>query len=614
MRSIRRVVVAGAALTLTSLLAACGGTTPHVGLGSAVKGQPERGGTVVVSQISGATPNDIFPLQPATNSNGYNVNLVEGSWPNLVFTGNGTQSIINARESLYSSITWSDNDTVATIVLKSWKWSDGVALTSRDFTFVYNLLKANYDDWLNYYPGQFPADVSKVLTPNSHTVVMDLNHSENPDFYTDDILCYLPLLPQHVMDRESLTGPVGNYDETTAGAKAVWNFLQKQGEDEGTFTTNPLWQVVLGPWRISTFDTDGYYVWTPNTAYSGPNKPVLSKVIFTPFTTDAAEVDTLRSPNSSTALTIGYLPLNDVKQIPALEAEGYLASAVPTNGVAEIVPNLYNPVNGPIFRQLYIRQAMEDLIDRPLLVSKVFAGYADPGNGAVPVSYGQQWDTALEKDGGPYPYSPSNAVALLKKNGWKVVAGGTDTCQRAGSGPGGCGAGITAGEPLAFTMLYASGSDAFDQQNADVQSTEAQGGIKITLKPEPFNTMTATTSYCNASYHPVSTCSWQMQQYGYDPYSLDPSGASLWNTDGVENYSGYSSPEMDSLINETEYGSSSSAFFAYENYAAQQLPVLYLPDPDFIWVYKKNLAGAFPSNPFSVNQDPAVWYYVKPAK
>ena len=69
--------------------------------------------------------------------------------------------------------------------------------------------------------------------------------------------------------------------------------------------------------------------------------------------------------------------------------------------MAEVLPNLWNPTNGPILRQLYIRQAMEYLINRPVLVSKVFAGYADPGNGPVPVNYAPQWDTALERSGGP---------------------------------------------------------------------------------------------------------------------------------------------------------------------------------------------------------------------
>jgi peptide/nickel transport system substrate-binding protein len=600
------------AITVAALaaLAACGGTTSKVGAGNAVKGTPEHGGTVTVAEPSGASPDDIFPLPPATNTNGYNVNLTLGEWPYLVYTGAGAKSVVSPQESLYSSLTWSDNDSVITIVLKPWKWSDGAPITARDFVFVYNLLQANYNDWEEYDPGQFPADVTKVETPNTSTVVIHLNRSVNPEFYVDDVLVWVPLLPQHAWDKTSLTGTVGNYDETTAGAKAVWNFLQKQGSDIATFATNPLWQVVDGPWKLSQFQSDGYYSWVPNPAYSGPDKPALSKVIFTPFTTDAAEMDTLRS---GTSLTVALVPLNDVGQISALKAEGYAVASVPTAGVAEIVPNLYNPVNGPLLRQLYVRQALEYLINRPQIASDAFHGYADPGNGPVPVTYGQQWDSPLEKAGGPYAYSPTKAAALLKAHGWTVVPNGTDTCQQPGTGPSQCGAGVAAGDKLQFQLLYASGSAYFDQQNAAIQTSEALAGIHIVLKAEPFNTLVATTATCNAASHSGSTCNWQLQQFGYQPYLLDPSGAGIFNTDGVSNYGGYSSPEMDQLINQTEYGSSPSAFYAYEDYTAEQLPWLWLPDPSFVVAYKNNLAGIIPSSPFDFLLNPELWYYVKPA-
>jgi peptide/nickel transport system substrate-binding protein len=598
------------ALAVATAVAACGGTTPKVGGGSTVKGQPERGGTVTVAEPSGASPNDIFPLPAATNTNGYNVNLTLGEWPFLVYVGDGAKSVVNPQESLYSSMTWSDNDSVITMVLKPWKWSDGVPITARDFTFVYNLLKANYNDWDDYDPGLFPADVTKVTTPNVHTVVIDLKRSYNPAFYTDDVLTEVPLLPQHAWDKTSLTGNVGNYDETTKGADAVWNFLQKQGSNIGTFTTNPMWSVVDGPWKLAQFQSSGYYVWVPNKNYSGPDKPLLSKAIFTPFTTDEAEMDTLRS---GTSLTIGLLPLNDIAQIGALKAEGYAVASVPTPGVAEIVPNLYNPVNGPMLRLLYIRQALEYLINRGQITSDAFHGYADPGNGPVPVTYGQQWASPLEKAGGPYPYAPAKAEALLKAHGWKVTPNGTDTCQQPGTGAADCGAGVAAGQKLQFQLLYASGSAYFDQMNAAIQTSEAQAGVHITLKAEPFNTLVATTATCSAASHSGSVCNWQLQQFGYQPYSVDPNGSGIFNTNAVNNYGGYASPEMDQLINETEYGSSPSAFFAYENYAAEQLPWLWLPNPSGVIVYKNNLAGVVPTSPFDFLLNPEVWYYVKSA-
>jgi len=611
MRRTHRLTAAVAAVALTTLVAACAaGGGGKVGAGSVVKGQKINGGTVTVAEVA-ASPNDIFPLLPSTNSNGYNGDLTLGLWPPLVYSGDGGKSVVNPQESLFSKLTYSDNDKVITIALKPWKWSDGVPITSRDFTFVYNLLKWNYNDWFDYVQGLFPVDVAKVSTPNAHTVVLDLSRSYNPTFYTDNVLATIPLLPQHAWDKTSATGKVGNYDESKAGAKAVWNFLQAQGSDMGTFATNPLWKVVDGPWKLAAFQSSGYYAWVPNKSYSGPDKPVLSKVIWTPFTTDTAEMDTLRA---GTSLDVALVPLNDVRQISALKAEGYSVAQVPEPGVAEILPNFYAPVAGLLLRQLYIRQAMEYLINRKQIVQKAFAGYADPGNGPVPVTYGQQWDSPLEKAGGPYPYDPAKAKALLAAHGWKVVPGGTDTCIKPGTAADECGAGITSGEPLTFQFLFASGTESYDEQNAAIQSSESLGGIKLTLKSEPFNTLVSTTGTCNAQSHPASICNdWQLQQYGYNEYLMDPSGAGQFNTDANGNYGGYSSAEMNSLIDATEYGSSSSAFFAYENYAAEQLPLLWLPAESQVFVYKSNLAGVTPLNPFSGLYNPEVWYYTKPA-
>jgi peptide/nickel transport system substrate-binding protein len=607
MRKPRRLAALAATLALATLVAACGGGSVKVGSGTTVKGKMIKGGTVTIAEV-GASPNFIFPYAPSTNEDGYNVNLTMGLWPSLVYVGDGGRSAVDPQESLYSSLTYSDHDTVVTIVLKPWKWSDGVPITSRDFTFTYNLLKANYQNWIGYVQGSFPTDVKTVSTPNAHTVVLDLTRSYNPSFYTDDVLASIPLMPQHAWDKTSATGKVGDSDETTAGAKAVYAFLQKQGGDMGTFDTNPLWQVVDGPWKLGTFESDGYYSWVPNKNYSGPDKPVLDKVIWTPFTTDTAEMSTLRS---GTTLDLAGLPSNDVRQIGALEAEGYSVAVEPIPGVAEIVPNLYNSAVGPVLQQLYVRQALEYLINRPQIVSKVYAGYADPGNGPVPVLASGSYVSPLEKAGGPYPYSPSKATSLLKAHGWKVVPGGVSTCQQAGTGPSDCGSGIKAGEPLQFNLAFTSGASSFDEQEAAIQSSEAAAGIKIVLKSEPFNTLIATAGTCTAQSHPASTCSWQLLDYGYDPYSLDPTGATLFNTGGFNNQGGYSSTEENNLINETEYGSSPSAFDAYEDYTAKQLPWLWLPQPSNLFVYKKNLAGVTPLNPFSGTLNPEVWYYTK---
>src|SRR5438270_9910161 len=241
MRMIRPAAALAAALTLTLAAAArSGGGGKGNGSGPPAA-TPQHGGTVTQAWI-GAEPNFIFPYAPATNTDGYNTNLSEPMWPPLSFPGDAGQSAVNQQESLYSSLKFSNGNKSVTMVLKDWKWSDGAPVTSRDFAFVYNLLKASYQNWINYIPGTFPTDVTSVSTPDTHTAVMTLSQPTSPDFFADVVLNNVQLIPQHAWDKESAAGQVGDYDQTTAGAKAVYDFLQKEGSQISTFTTNPLWK------------------------------------------------------------------------------------------------------------------------------------------------------------------------------------------------------------------------------------------------------------------------------------------------------------------------------------------------------------------------------------
>jgi peptide/nickel transport system substrate-binding protein len=605
MRLTHRTAGVAAAAALAVAAAACSAANGG-GSGSAA-GTPQQGGTVTQAWVA-ATPDFIFPYAPATNTDGYNANLTVPLWPPLAFDGEGAQSIVNSQESLYSALSYSNGNKTVTMTLKSWKWSDGAPVTSRDFTFTYNLLKANYQNWINYIPGTFPTDVASVAVKDAHTVVIKLTQPTSPDFFAGDVLNNVQLIPQHAWDKESASGPAGDYDETTAGAKAVYDFLQKEGSQIATFTTNPLWKVVDGPWTLSQFNSDGtIYGYVPNKDYSGPAKPRLSTVLNQSFTTDTSLVDALRAGSSVQAAA---LPLNDLNQTGELKAEGYSTTPVPIPGVAGIQPNFYNAQVGAVFRQLYIRQAMEDLINRPQIVAKVYSGDADPGNGPVPVTAFPNWASPLEKSGGPYPYSPSAAVSLLKAHGWKVVPNGVSSCQSPGTGPSQCGAGIAAGQQLAFQLEYSSGRATTDEQNAAIQSSEEQAGIKLSLKPEPFNTLIGNTGVCTAKNH-TQDCGWQLLSLGYNPYGLYPADNGNFVTGGNSNFGGYSDPKADALINATLQGSSTQAFFQYEDYVAQQLPYLWVPLRAGLLVYKSNLGGFAPTNPFSESLDFETWYFTK---
>jgi peptide/nickel transport system substrate-binding protein len=163
-----------------------------------------------------------------------------------------------------------------------------------------------------------------------------------------------------VWDRTSASGAVGNYDLTNAGAKAVYSFLNAQSSDPGSWTTSPLWNVVDGPWRLSVYAaTTGYVALVPNSSYSGPQQPRLAKIEEIPFTSTTAEFDALRAGQ----LDYGYLPASDIAQKQYFTSWGYTITAWPDWGYASLLLNYTNPSIGSTLKQLYVRQAMQRLVD-----------------------------------------------------------------------------------------------------------------------------------------------------------------------------------------------------------------------------------------------------------
>ena len=213
----------------------------------------------------------------------------------------------------------------------------------------------------------------------------------------------MPLLPQHAWDKTSVTGKVGNYDETTAGAKAVYNFLQKQGGQMTHVRHQPAVEGrrrAVGSCRRSS--SNGYYSYVPNKHYSGPDKPILSKV-------DQRAVHHRHRRAERAAL--GQQPGRRQPAAQRPPAGPGCSSRRGTRWPAMPIARRGRDHAEPLQRQrrarccsqLYIRQALEDLIDRPQIVSKVYDGYADPGNGPVPMQASGPWVSPLEQSGGPVP-------------------------------------------------------------------------------------------------------------------------------------------------------------------------------------------------------------------
>jgi peptide/nickel transport system substrate-binding protein len=615
-----RSVLAIAAVTALGL-AGCSAGGPGAPSGGT---QPVRGGTAYFAEQPLTPPTYIFPLVSGQYFTIANTNDLQTLlYLPLYWFGDGGSTSVDYGLSIGDPPAYSDGDRVVTITLKHYQWSDGETVTARDVGFWINLLKANKADWASYVPGGFPDNVVSWTALSADTVQLRLNGSYNPLWFTYNELSQITPLPM-AWDRTSLGAPApspaapGLPDTTPAGARAVYAFLNGQATRLASYGSSPVWSVVDGPWRLTSLTSDGTATFAPNPGYAGPDKPRLAKFVELPFTSAAAEFSLLRSgsasggPSSSgQQISVGYVPANDLPQQPALQSQGYQLVRDFPFGFDYFEPNFNNPTVGPILRQLYFRQAFQHLVDQTGWIRAYYDGLGVPTYSPVPASPANPYSDARARTN-PYPFSVPAARALLAANGWKVSPGGVSTCSRAGSGAGECGAGIRAGQPLDFTLMYPSGLPYTDDSMIDLQSVARQVGIDISLDEVTTDTVAETIEPCVSS---SSACSWELGQYGtawiFEPDHY-PTGEEIFQTGALGNVNNYSDPAVDSLIEATTTATAASAQTALDAYADQvrlQLPDFWQPSPGTLVTVAGNLRGFRPNAYGFIS--PQEWYFTR---
>lgn len=585
------------------LIAACGSSNPSAGQVST----RVTGGTATVALTPGEEFNYIFPLLDVANDTGANVTDSEYlMWRPLYWFGGPASVGLDERYSLAdpATITSSRNQTVATIQLKPYRWSDNQPVTSRDVQFWFNELVAEKTNWWGYSPGEFPDNVSafKILSSSRFSITFDHRYSST---WLYNQLGQLIPIPQHLWDKESASGPVGNYDLTPAGAKAVYSFLAAQNLDLATYATNPLWHVVDGPFRLSKYDTSsGDATFVRNARYSGPASGSIHTLRVLSFSSDTAEFDALLSGDG---IDYGYVPFNDAAETSRVVADGYKVQAWPAWGITYIPLNFASPRVGPILKQLYVREAMQRLINQAQYISSFLQGYGNPTYGPVPLVPSSKFVSSAQEQN-PYPYNPTQAAALLRGHGWTIVPGGADVCVQPGPAGNECGAGIAAGTKLSFSLQFATGTQGVSEEVDALQSSFSQAGIQISSVGASFDTVVG-------NYVPCTKAScWQLLYYGqgwfFNPGYNDPDGSALFETGGGVNGGSYSNPTADSYMSGLASGGF-QALYSYQDYLARQLPVLWMPQFDEqISAVSDKLQGVFPQDP-DTNIYPENWYFVK---
>jgi peptide/nickel transport system substrate-binding protein len=607
----RTLAVAAGVVSVALAAAGCAGTGS-----SAVGTTPVSGGSATWAEQPSDTPNYIFPF---TSSEFISVSNLEDfgylMYRPLYWFGTGSAPTMNTSLSLAYPPTF--NGSTVTVKLKPYKWSNGQPVTAQNVMFWINMLQAVGDvDWGAYtgFPNSVVSNV-KAVSSTELTMTMDKPYSHNWFLYNE--LSQITPMPE-AWDKTA-SGP-SHCSTDVSDCSAVYSYLNAQSKDLGSYATSPLWGIVDGPWKLTAFNADGHLTMVPNKLYSGPNKPHLSQFQEVPFTTDAAEYDVLRSPSSSTKIDVGYIPTPDLPAKPIGAAVGrnpvpgyYLAPQI-TWGTSFYTLNEQSTVgdHAAIFKQLYFRQALAYLMNQSADLSGPLKGYGEEQPGPVGNYPATSWLSPQGKQGPPYPYSPAKAKALLTSHGWSVTPNGTTTCAKAGSAASDCGAGITSGTALSFTFTYDNGLAWVAQELLQLQSSAAGVGIKLNLKPEPFDdVVSAYAGNCVVAKLP---CNWDMADWGLGwSFAPDyyPTGETLFLCGAIANSAGYCDKSNDAMIEKTLSSTNLSYMYSWQNYLAKQLPVQWQVNaPYLVAEITSNLKGATPeSSTLSLN--PEDWYYVK---
>jgi peptide/nickel transport system substrate-binding protein len=571
-------------------LAACGSSSAN----------SSGSGTIIFAEGPGAQPNYIFPYMSCSYFSVANINQFEDlMYRPLYWFGLGSSSAVQYPLSTGNAPAFSNSDKTITISMKGWKFSNGETVDAQSALFFLNMYKADPSAYCGYNPGFGIPDQMNGATAIGNTLTLTFKTPVNPNWILYNYLSEITPFPE-AWDVTSTTAAAGSggcgagawgAKSTDTACMAVEKFLDAESANTTTYTGS-LWQVVDGPWKLTSFDSLGNATFVPNSTYSGPQKAQVAEVQLKAYTTTQAEESDLFSDK----LTIGFV---DPTSLPG-----------PAASLTTVGPNLsqlsgkytlttgapwsfnYAPFNfskanskSAELSQLYIRVALQQSINQPQIIKSVDKGYGVVTCSPIPPNSPSSIVASFTC---PYSYNEAAAKALLTAHGW-TEHNGVQTCTDPGTGASQCGAGIPAGDTLNFNIIWASGSPALSETFEAEISEWSAIGIATTHTTATFDTVVADCG--NGGNFQI--CSWGGGWiYAPDYY---PSGETLFTPTGGFNPGKYSNAEMTTLIEQTTFGTADLT--AYAEYAASQLPVLYQPNPTATTEISVNLKGLTTPNP-----------------
>ncbi|HEX3616043.1 MAG TPA: ABC transporter substrate-binding protein [Solirubrobacteraceae bacterium] len=565
-------------------------------------GTPASGGTIVAGQLEGQTPTDISPIINDATCSTDTFQFVADMYIPLYYGPKGGTPALDNSLSAAEPAKYSNGDKTVTITVKpGLKWSDGKPVDGEDVAFDYYMLlaasKASPANWCQYSsPTLFPFNV-KSVSYKGNTVTMHLKSSVNPTWFTDNQLQDtnggMYPLPSTDWNVNAKGQHLTDWATNPKDALAIYqNMNNTNGADSPKeFATSPLWKVVDGGFKLTSFNTtNDSYVLSPNTSYGLKPKPNFTFKENT-YTSSTALVDAMESGS----VEIGQIdPGTQLPIIPTLNSKGFSVFGAPEWGWFGGFFNFKDTTDhfNKVIAQPYMRGVFAELTNETEITNDIYHGWAVPAYGPVASAPDSPYLTAASTKAN-YPYNPSKAVATLKAHGWSVKPGGQTTCAKAGSGAGDCGAGIPAGTPIKFVWANQPESAAATgvlESYAFASEAKKAAGVDVTFQTKTFDFLTSEYNDQNPAAKKYQS-SWGVNNYGGINTDYYPTEEGVMNTTGALNMGAYADPTANKLMVQSTTSPSLKAIQSEVKYFAEQMPVLYMPVQDWITAVSKKVGG-----------------------
>lgn len=438
-------------------------------------------------------------------------------------------------------------------------WGDGVPVTTKDVAFT---IKVGKNPASGVADGELYRRIRKVDIKNSRTFTLHMDRLS----YDYNALDSLFLLPEHI-ERKNFADPK-RYRELTAF---------------DTDSTNP--GLYFGPYRIVKKEAGSRIVLEPNPTWWG-KKPYFKKIVVQVIENTAALEANLLS--GSIDYIAGELGLSLDQAIAFAKRHGKAFNVIFKPGLAyeHIDLNLENP----ILKDIRVRHALIYALDRKAITKQLF-----DGRQPVADSFVNPLDWVYSKNTPHYAHDLAKANRLLDEAGWTGrAADGIRTNAK--------------GERLSLELMTTAGNRSRELVEQVLQSQWRKAGIEIRIHNEPARVFFGQT-VTRRKFTGMAMYAWFSAPESLPRLVLHShyitTAANNWSG---QNYTGYSNPKMDKLLDETEVELDKAKrrvlWARIQKLYAEDLPVIPLYFRANAFIIPHWLTGIVPTG----HQDPTTYW------